>query len=134
MTVTLYAGGTPRPVKLTDADARTVRSLLGALLLKTSETLKVRVDRERIEEQQKTEQGAEFVFPHEVVFRSETFGEIAVQRLYLPFTGDYVGTTRDPVITVFAGDTTYFTGPFRNPTGYPQLQELRRILERSAGQ
>ena len=128
-----YKDGKKTEITLDSLLCERVRRLVDTLSLDASETLKLLVDDERIEDLKKTETSVEILFKPEASFLSRQTGTFTADKIFLPFSGDFVGTDKDPIVTVFAGDKNgYFSGPLRNPNGYASLMELRALLESAA--
>ena len=129
-----YKNGVKTSVTLDASGYATVADILDMLFLGSSEALKLLVNDAKIEDIKKTESAVEIQLEKETIFKSTEMGQYNVDKIFLPFTGDFVGNDKDPIITVFAGDAKgYFSGPLRNPNGYAKLMELKALLEAAAG-
>lgn len=105
----------------------TIRSLFAG----TTDMLRLHVDAERIASLKQTDTVLEVIFDKPTNIHSREFGELSVKRVLIPMSGDFVGNAADPVITLFPANDGYLTGPYRNPTGYPDLMKLKNLVEQS---
>ena len=130
--VLYYKAGEKTEITMDSLLYARVRRFVDTLFLDASETLKLLVDDERIEELKMHETVLEIVFDKTDSLRSERLGIFPSRKVLVPFSGDFVGDVESPIITIFAGDTDgYSSGPLRNPKGYPTLMELKSLVERA---
>lgn len=90
--------------------------------------LRLHVSPERIENIMSNDSGIEVLFHDRVSVTSRQFGEFTVNKILVPFEGEFVGDESSPVVTVFLGDNGYFTGPLRNSQGLAVLQEIMKAV------
>ena len=126
-----YREGKELQVPRDSFDPATVESTVRALFAGTTDMLRLYVDAERIASLKQTDTVLEVIFDKTTTLQSKEFGEVSVKRVLMPMSGDFVGNAADPVITLFPANDGYLTGPYRNPTGYPELMKLKALVEQS---
>lgn len=125
--ITYFDHGQVIPVEMKDSDQ--FFNLVNDLILGTDETIKLLVSTEQLETIRQTEACVEIVFQKAVFVRSRKLGIFRIDRILIPFEGEFVGEETDPTLTVFLGKGTYFSGPIRNSQGFGFVQEIRALLE-----
>lgn len=131
--LTYYRDGKEIRVPRDKVNASGIENIVRALVAGTTDMLRLHVDDARIAALKQTDTVLEVVFEQETVLQSQGFGEVTVKRIVIPLSGDFVGSTADPVVTIFPAANGYLTGPLRNANGYPDLMKLRELVERSLG-
>jgi hypothetical protein len=105
-----------------------ILTLTRDLISNSSDILKLLVNDSRIEEIKQNEVSIEIIFEEHNLFTSDELGTEKVNKILFPLSGDFIGNTEDPVITIFLGDESYFSGPYRNEKGFDKLMELKKIV------
>lgn len=100
------------------------------LIFETTEILKLLVSSERVEMIKSNETCIEVIFEKRIRVNSKKLGSFKIDRLLIPLSGDFIGTEKSPVITIFLGDKNYMSGPLRNYNGLEKLNQLRLIIEK----
>jgi len=118
-------------IKNEKLDLSELNQLLKSMFSNTDDMLKLHVDSLRISQIMKNETGIEITFSEERLFNSKEFGSYKIRKLLIPFTGEFVGNEQSPVITIFAADTKYFSGPLRNSNGFNELNKLRQMIDKA---
>ncbi len=102
---------------------------LTELVAHTDDMLRLHVTPERIQNIMSNDSGIEILFHDRVSVTSRQFGEFTVNKILVPFEGEFVGDKHSPVVTVFLGDNVYLTGPLRNSHGLAVLQEIMKVVK-----
>lgn len=128
MKVITYSNGTPSSVTLKDDDNKKVRQLITQLLLKTDDMLRVYFDEERINDIKLKEKCIELLFEKSEMFETGISGEMNINKILIPFSGDFQATEQIDVVTILIGEDEYSSGPLTASGGYHLLQELKIIV------
>jgi hypothetical protein len=108
-----------------------LNNILKSLFYSTDDMLKVRVDSTRIAEIMDIDSGIEINFKEPQQFNSKDFGSFNISKLLIPFSGDYFGNDESPVITIFAAEEDYLTGPLRNSNGLSEVKKIQKMIKDS---
>jgi len=103
--------------------------LVTELVKGTDDMLRLLVDKKRINELKNTEIGIEIIFPKKVMLTSDKIGEFEVDKLYIPFTGDFIGKGDDTMSTIFMANGAYISGPLRNSKGRKMVKQIQTLLK-----
>ena len=106
-----------------------ILTLTRDLISNSSDILKLLVNDSRIEEIKQNEVSVEIIFEEHNMFTSDELGTENVKKILFPLSGDFIGNNEDPVVTIFLGDESYSSGPYRNEKGFDKLMELKKLVE-----
>lgn len=123
-----FEKGSKAEIVLSENDLNIVIRNVESLFLNTEDMLKLRVDSSTISGIISNASGVEFLFSKKHPFKSKEFGTFELNKLLLPFSGDFIGNEKSPVITIFPAANSYYSGPLRNPAGFVQVMEIRKII------
>ena len=103
-------------------------NILKDIVLDTDDMLRLHVSKERIETIKKNNSGIEVIFKKKNSITSKKMGVFEINKILIPFEGDFVGNENSPVVTVFLGNNGYITGPLRNSDGLKKLEEIKKVI------
>jgi hypothetical protein len=59
-------------------------------------------------------------------------GKYKIEKIMIPFTGDYAGDEKSNDVTIFAGEKEYFTPALRNSNGFKNVTELEKLIKKAS--
>lgn len=130
MKISYYSNSKAQNPKLSVKQEEEILNLVTDLISSSNDILKLLVDESRIEEIKQNETAIEIIFDEYKIFTSDELGTDKVKKLFLPLSGDFIGNNEDPVITIFLGDESYFSGPYRNENGLETLNKIKSLVEK----
>jgi hypothetical protein len=130
MKIKYYSSSEERNPRLSEEQQKEILNLVTDLISNSNDILKLLVDEIRIEEIKQNETAIELIFEEYKVFTSDDLGTDKVKKLFFPLSGDFIGNDEDPVITIFLGDESYFSGPYRNENGLETLNKIKALIEK----
>lgn len=128
MKIVYFEKGSSSELNNKEIDLKELDKQIRDLFFNTDDMLKLHVDSERISSIMKNDSGIEITFTKEQNFTSKEFGKMKVNKLLIPFSGDFVGNNSSPVITLFPANGDYYSGPLRNSRGLSQLMKIRDTI------
>jgi len=129
ITVNLFEHGIKRVIIIdSKSEKQELEKLLTDLVAGTDDMLRLLVDKKRINELKNTEIGVELVFSNKIVLSTEKMGKYEVDKLFIPFTGDFIGNDDDTMATIFLANGAYISGPLRNSKGLKMVNRIREII------
>jgi hypothetical protein len=96
------------------------------------EALKLYIDEERIKEIKKNDSGVEIFLSRSTIYKTKSLGKYKVEKIIIPFTGDFAGDEKSNDITIFAGEKEYFTPALRISNGFRNVTELEKIIRKAS--
>lgn len=126
--LTYWEAGKSREIKLNQEELQQLKQTVDELIINTNDMLRLLVNDEKINSLKSSGKGLEITYPEVTIIESEQFGKFKVDKIYLPFSGEFVGE-KDDMATVFMGEGSYFSGPLRNPKGKKNLKEIILLLK-----
>lgn len=130
MKVNYYNLGNLNSPEIKEETQEKILVLATNLISNSNDILKLLVDESRIEEIKQNETAIEIIFEEYKSFTSDELGTDKVKKLLFPLSGDFIGNDEDPVITIFLGDDSYFSGPYRNKNGLETLNKIKALVEK----
>jgi len=131
ISLNLYEHGVKKVVTIESKSEREeMESLVTELVKGTDDMLRLLVDKIRINELKNTEIGVEIVFPKKVMLTSTKMGKYEVDKLFIPFTGDFIGNGEDTMTTIFLANGAYISGPLRNSKGLKIVDRIKEIIQK----
>jgi hypothetical protein len=130
MKISYYSNSKVQNPKLSEKQQKEILNLVTYLISSSSDILKLLVNESRISEIKKNETAIEIIFEEYKIFTSDELGTDKVKKLFFPLSGDFIGNDEDPVITIFLGDESYFSGPYRNENGLETLNKIKSLVEK----
>lgn len=129
ITINLFEHGIKRVIVIdSKSERQELEKLLTDLVAGSDDMLRLLVDKKRINELKNTEIGVELVFPHKLMLSSKKMGEFEVDKLFIPFSGEFVGKGDDTMSTIFLANGAYISGPLRNSKGLKMVNRLKEII------
>lgn len=125
--ITIFDHGVGLPVSIKDSDQ--FFKQVNDLILGTDDTIKLLVSPEQIEALKQSDYCVEIIFEKAVFVRSRKLGIYRIDRILIPFEGEFVGTETGPTLTLFLGKGSYFSGPLQNSDGFGYIKEIRALLD-----
>jgi len=106
-----------------------ILSIVEKLILNTEDMLKLRVSDKKINTIKKNDSGIELVFKKRIRVTSKQFGIYEIKKILIPFEGEFTGSEKSPVVTIFLADKGYLSGPLRNFNGLNSLKEIKGLMQ-----
>lgn len=110
------------------SEMKELEQLFTDLVAETDDMLRLLVDKKKINELKNTEIGVEIIFSKKLILTSKKIGEFEVDKLYIPFTGEFVGKGDDTMATIFLANGAYISGPLRNSKGLKLVDRIKAII------
>jgi hypothetical protein len=129
MKIMLYNKGAVVNYKLASDEKEKVNEMVKSIFSGIDEVLKLYFDENRLEDLKTSGEVLEIIYNEPFVFTTKEFGTFPVKKIAIPLTGDFIGNTDNPEITIITGEEEYDSTPFRNTTGYGLLMQLKELLE-----
>ena len=130
VTITFYSKGTSSEIKFqSQQDKEQVQNLIGELISDTDDILRLLVSDERINNLKQTESGIEIKYSKHKIITSKLLGDFRINRLYIPFSGEFTSEKTEGVATIFLADTVYLSGPLRISDGMKIVKQLQELIE-----
>jgi len=124
-----FENGTETEINLTSAkDQEQFHQLINELILGTDDMLRLLVSQDRIDQLKKEASGIEVSFKDDIRLHSEEMGDHDVDKILIPFSGEFVGDYNDSMATIFLAKNGYISGPLRNTNGLPIVNEIKELL------
>ena len=133
MKVIYFNCGKENSPEISKPDRNKISQLLIKLFSNCDEALKLYIDDERIKGIKKNDSGVEIFFTKPIIYKTKSLGNYKVEKVMIPFTGDFAGDEKSSDITIFAGEKEYFTPALRNSNGYKNVIELEKIIRKASG-
>lgn len=133
MKIIYFSGGKEKMPEISKSDRNKISQILVKLFSNCDEALKLYIDEERIKEIKKNDSGVEIFFAKSIIFKSKSMGNYQVEKVMIPFTGDFAGDEKSSDVTIFNGEKEYSTPALRNSTGYKNVMELEKIIKKASG-
>jgi hypothetical protein len=133
MKIIYFNGGKENKPEVSKSDRNRISQILVKLFSNCNEALKLYIDEERIKEIKKSDSGVEIFLGMSTIFKTKSLGNYKVEKIMIPFTGDFAGDEKSSVVTIFAGEKEYFTPALRNSNGYKNVTELEKIIRKASG-
>lgn len=131
MKVIIFNNGVGSEVILNNDDSKSVKKILLELLLKTDDMMRVYFDNESIEEIKRTEKCIEIIFNKAEHLHTSFLGEVTLNKILLPISGDFKPTEKIDIVTIIIGENDYSSGPLTASGGLKLVQELEQIVFRN---
>ena len=128
MKVIIFDKGIASEVILNDVDSKNVKKILLELLLKTDDMMRVYFDSTSIEEIKHTEKCIEIIFNKAEHISTSFLGEVTLNKILLPISGDFKPTEKIDIVTIIIGENEYSSGPLTASGGLKLIQELEQIV------
>jgi len=116
---------------ISKADINKISLILQNLFSNCTEGLTLYINEDRIKEIKKNNSGAEIILRKETVFKTKSLGNYRINKIMIPFTGDFIGNEKSPIITIFGGQKDYFTPALVNHNGLDKVKELEKIIKKA---
>ncbi len=129
MKISYYSNSKAQNPKLSEKQQEEILDLVTNLISSSNDILKLLVDDSTTSEIKQNETAIEIIFEEYKIFTSDELGTDKVKKLFFPLSGDFIGNEKDPVITIFLGDESYFSGPYRNDNGLETLIRIKTLVE-----
>ena len=113
MKIIYFNGGKKNNPEISQSDRNKISQILIKLFSNCDEVLKLYINDEKIKEIKKND--------------SE------VEKVMIPFMGDFAGDEKSSDVTIFAGEKEYFTPALRNSNSYKNVMELEKIIRKASG-
>lgn len=128
MKIYYYNNGISTEMSLTEKQANRVMEIVSELLGATDDMLRVYLDKDTIERIKKEESSIEIIYSEKVSVQSGFLGMIELNRVLLPFSGDYAPTDQINVVTVITGEDEYSSAPLTATGKAGLLNELKKLV------
>jgi hypothetical protein len=128
MKIVYFNAGKEKTINIPKPDRNKISQILYSLFSNCSEAFKLYIDEERIKGIKKDNSGVEIFLGKPVIFKTKSLGNYKVEKVMIPFTGDFAGSEKSSEVTIFAGESEYFTPALRNPNGFKKVKELEKII------
>jgi hypothetical protein len=128
MKIIYFNAGKENKIELSKSDQKKISQILIRLFSKCTEGLSLYINEDRIKEIKKNNSGAEIILGKAAVFKTKSLGNYRINKLMIPFSGDFIGNEKAPVITIFGGEKEYFTPALINHNGLDKVKELENII------
>lgn len=129
MQLFLYEKGKSVKLDNSELNLEKIETILKELVKNADEFLRLYMDEERFHTLKKEEALVEIILNEEIILFTKQLGELKFKRVLIPLTGDFIGNEKNPFITIFIGDDTYFPEPISNNSGFDELTKLKKELE-----
>ena len=127
-----FNGGKESKPELSKSDQNRISQILIKLFSGCDEALKLYIDEERINGIKKSDSGVEIFLGKSNIFKTKSMGKYKVEKILIPFTGDFAGDEKSNDVTIFAGEKEYFTPALRNSNGFKNVTELEKIIRKAS--
>jgi hypothetical protein len=131
MQLTYYHLGKRSDLHLSHAEQSKLLALVSELFDGANDMLRVHVDDERMGGLRKKETCLEIFLRSPLTLKSRAGRTYVVRKIFIPLSGDFAGTEKEPLATIILGDERYFSGPLNNPAGSPILRKIQELIKRS---
>ena len=128
MKIYFYNSGSRSDINLKKIDLKETEGIIKELIAGTSEIMRSYVDEEGLNNIRSAESAVEIFYNELLTINSEELGELKFKKIFIPLTGDYSGTEKSPVATIFIGEEEYVSNPFRNLQGFPLVKKLQEKI------
>ena len=128
MKVIIFNKSAESEVILNDENIKDVKKILLELLLKTDDMMRVYFDSASIDEIKQTEKCIEIIFNKAEHFNTGFLGEVTLNKILLPISGDFKPTEKMDIVTIIIGENDYTSGPLTASGGLKLIQELEQIV------
>jgi len=129
-----FNSGKENKPEISKSDQNKISQIIIKLFSNCDEALKLYINNERINEIKKNDSGVEILLGKSIVFQTKSLGNYRVEKIMIPFSGDFAGNEKSSKVTIFAGGKEYFTPALRNSNGYMNVIELEKIIRKVSGQ
>jgi hypothetical protein len=131
MKLAYYHHGKKSDLHLSRAEQSKLLALVSELFDGANDMLRVYVDDERMDGLRKKETCLEIFLRSTLTLTSREGRTYVVRKIFIPLSGDFVGTEKEPLATIILGDDGYLSGPLNNPAGSPILRTIQELIKRS---
>ena len=104
MKVIIFNKSAGSEVILNDENIKDVKKILLELLLKTDDMMRVYFDSASIDEIKHTEKCIEIIFNKAEHFNTGFLGEVTLNKILLPISGDFKPTEKIDIVTIIIGN------------------------------
>jgi hypothetical protein len=132
MKIIYFNSGKENESKVSKSDQNKISQILVKLFSNCDEALKLYIDEERIKEIKKNDSGVEIFLSRSTIYKTKSLGKYKVEKIMIPFTGDFAGDEKSNDITIFAGEKEYFTPALRNSNGFRNVTEIEKIIRKAS--
>lgn len=132
MKIIYFNSGKEIKPDLSKSDQNRISQILVKLFSGCDDALKLYIDEDRIKEIKKNDSGVEIFLAKSNIFKTKSQGKYKVEKIMIPFTGDFSGDEKSNDITIFAGEREYFTPALRNSNGFKNVTELEKIVRKAS--
>ncbi|MBN1327194.1 MAG: hypothetical protein JW996_04530 [Candidatus Cloacimonetes bacterium] len=130
--ISYFENGTEIQITLnSEEDQEKLFTLINELILSTDDMLRLLVSQDRIDQLKQEASGIELSFKDNIRIHSKEMGDHDVDKILIPFTGEFVGDYNDRMATIFLANDGYISGPLRNMNGLPKVNEIKDLLLRN---
>jgi len=129
MKISYYSNFKVQNPKLSEKQQEEILNLVTDLISSSDDLLRLAVNDATIDQIKENETSFEIIFEEYNVFTSDKLGTEKIKKILFPLSGDFIGNEKDPVITIFLGDESYFSGPYRNYNGLEKLFKIKELVE-----
>lgn len=128
MKVKIFNKGVESEVILINEDSKTVKEILFELLLKTDDMMRIYFDSTNIEEIKHSEKCIEIIFDKVEHLNTGFLGEVSLNKILLPISGDFKPTEKTDIVTIIIGENEYSSGPLTASGGLKLIMQLEKIV------
>ena len=128
MTVTIFKNGRSFNYTLSPEDKEKVNEIVKNIFQGIDQNLKLYFSEQRLEKLINSEEVLEIIYTKPVLLKTKEFGSFSVKKIIFPLTGDFIGSTKSPEITIISGEEEYDSTPLRNTGGFVLLMQLKDFL------
>lgn len=128
MKILYYENGKTTELKFAAQDEQRLGEILEELLMLTNDMLRVYLDIETIEELKQNEICLEVLFPESVTLKTGFLGDVTLDRILIPLSGDYAGSEAIDSVTILTGEDEYSSGPLTAAGGFKYITELKNLI------
>lgn len=121
--------GIEKEIKI-DNDLNDIKEQVEKLILGTDDKLRLQVDQDLIDELKIESTGIEIEFAEALIVHSDKYQDIEVDKLCIPFSGEFVKGYTKEISTIFLANKGYTSGPLVNTNGYKYIEEIKSILSK----
>jgi hypothetical protein len=132
MKIIYFNAGKENKPEVSKSDQNKISQILIKLFSGCDEALKLYVDEERINDIKKSDSGVEIFLGRSNIFKTKSMGKYKIEKIMIPFTGDYAGDEKSNDVTIFAGEKEYFTPALRNSNGFKNVTELEKLIKKAS--
>ncbi len=128
MKILYYENGNTTELKFAASDEQQLNEILNKLLMLTDDMLRVYLDIETIEELKQSEMCLEILFPEIVTLKTGFLGDVTLNKILIPLSGDYAGSEMIDSVTILIGEDDYSSGPLTASGGFKYINELKNLI------